>query len=393
MVEAISMTSGHSSQQLVNCPFCALPYDIKQRTAISYCDRCKFPLLPARVTPEIFEDYRSRLGNLRSQWHATDYEGKVQAQITWVEKSLEAARKKPSISPIVSRTTTANSAIGNAPSTAPSAAESVKSWFSDRLIGVEGQVQKLKDEVAKFAQEQFVLRSDLEGQIIDLKHQLLTERENRIAEQRKYEELLDKAVVNAVQQVKTEFLELLQSAPQPIAPHTSIQFQEETQTIGSEATHEAPSSASEDEPEPQTAYPQPWWIDEYQHSPDRVKPRISVCIPDSVIGDQRIGRSQQTLFEESDSDDDYWLISSDDVNYSYLVPSKRFNFNSHTTDIAAISFEFDEDDRTDFSKFSLVIPAIVEPYGSKWQLVQKGRLEFAQKSPLADDLAASNGET
>jgi hypothetical protein len=107
-----------------------------------------------------------------------------------------------------------------------------------------------------------------------------------------------------------------------------------------------------------------------------------VCIPESIIAEQRIGRSQSTQFEESNTDDDYWVIWSGDDKYDYLVPKRKFIFNSHTTDLAAIIFDFDQDDRTDFSKFSLIQPAIVVSRGSRWELEQKGKLEFERKQPL-----------
>jgi hypothetical protein len=127
-------------------------------------------------------------------------------------------------------------------------------------------------------------------------------------------------------------------------------------------------------------YPLPSWIDTYNRSPDKLSGRcISVDIPESIIAEQRIGRSQSTQFEESTLDDDYWVIRSGDDKYDYLVPKRKFFFSSHTTDIAAIIFDFERDDRTDLSKFSLIQPAIVIPTGDRWELVQKGKLEFERK--------------
>lgn len=279
------------------------------------------------------------------------------------------------------------------------------------------QVQELLDQIGDL-QTRLDNEEKKSGQLVEemggIREQVEKEVETKVKEaveklRTESREEIERSKAEAkdeIEKIRAEFLEKLQflSTPAGSSVYTPAVAEPQDEIITQVASDSSQSSDDalhrndhDDQQQPlpeddsQPSYPQPEWIRYYNYSPEKLPEYTAVCIPESVIGEQRIGRSQQTLFEaNTGGDDDYWIVLNPGYDYAYLVPKRKFNFNRHTTEVAEACFEFDQDEQTDFLKFDLIVPAIVKLNGSRWILEQKGRLEFKRKSLLSTNL--SNGD-
>jgi|GEM_PF-1398671 len=92
--------------------------------------------------------------------------------------------------------------------------------------------------------------------------------------------------------------------------------------------------------------------------------------------DRRLGRYTQPVLEETRRGN-YWVIIEGAMNY--LVPKFGIRINSHNYSTIALFFEcfkYDHKSINDFKDFRLISPAIVSATGNKWELVERGELEF-----------------
>ncbi|WP_152980447.1 hypothetical protein [Cylindrospermopsis sp. CR12] len=92
--------------------------------------------------------------------------------------------------------------------------------------------------------------------------------------------------------------------------------------------------------------------------------------------DRRLGRYTQPVLEETRRGN-YWVIIEGAMNY--LVPKFDIRINSHNYSTISLFFEcfkYDHKSINDFKDFRLISPAIVSATGNKWELVERGELEF-----------------
>ncbi|MGJ0605806.1 hypothetical protein [Cylindrospermopsis raciborskii] len=92
--------------------------------------------------------------------------------------------------------------------------------------------------------------------------------------------------------------------------------------------------------------------------------------------ERRLGHYTQPVLEETKRGN-YWVIIEGTVNY--LVPKFDIRINSHNYSTISVFFEcfkYDPKSINDFKDFRLISPAIVSSTGDKWELVERGELEF-----------------
>lgn len=89
--------------------------------------------------------------------------------------------------------------------------------------------------------------------------------------------------------------------------------------------------------------------------------------------DRRSGRYTRPVLEEN-RQGNYWIINQ--RNMIYLVPKFNMRITSRNYDAISVFFECIKYDPNSRKSFKLINPAIVFLKGSKWELFQRGQLEF-----------------
>jgi hypothetical protein len=89
--------------------------------------------------------------------------------------------------------------------------------------------------------------------------------------------------------------------------------------------------------------------------------------------ERRSGRYTRPVLEEN-RQGNYWIINQ--RNMIYLVPKFNMRITSRNYDAISVFFECIKYDPNSRKSFKLINPAIVFLKGSKWELFQRGELEF-----------------
>jgi len=89
--------------------------------------------------------------------------------------------------------------------------------------------------------------------------------------------------------------------------------------------------------------------------------------------ERRSGRYTRPVLEEN-RQGNYWIINQ--RNMIYLVPKFNMRITSRNYDAISVFFECIKYDPNSRKSFKLINPAIVFLKGSKWELFQRGQLEF-----------------
>ena len=116
-------------------------------------------------------------------------------------------------------------------------------------------------------------------------------------------------------------------------------------------------------------------LNQYNREPKSLRSlAIEVSLTENSLGNYR--SVQAVIFEEGVGS--YWLFRPDQQQQAYLVPKANFRFNTNNLDSVKVCFNFSLDSEIDYSKFTVVSPAIVlhVGQGKEWQLQERGWLEF-----------------
>ena len=414
----ISMTQSSSSTYPENpCPICELPY--RPLRWSRPCDRCKLPLPHDGIGKEhvlttyltelrcakprlpddsaYIEKVEETIAKVEAMIAKLESTGKVRAD-TSQQHSLSAGRPVNTNDPKRSEGTSTDPSSHSSGHPSNNTQQQITNTTINRLDTTQKNLRSDLEKVSKTVKQLEDSASSNSKKLSNIEYKLSNIEYKLSNIEYKLSNIEDELSSTKNQlRLLTEEPGELRKPPQSEESNrqqytsTALPLQSTSEDTPNNASHAIQREEQKPEEQKQRfAYPKPTWVDRYNATPELLTSLgrvIPVAIPSDVMGDQRLGRSDQTFFEKNEGEDDYWVITGESADWDYLVPNKKRKFNSHTIKVAQDCFKFVEPNRqTDTSKFELISPAIVKSVGDRWELLATGELEFSLR-PTAQDKA------